>query len=157
MMLTDIIEYSIQREFNMAKKEESLNMELSGDIGQDLKKISVLLESVLNTLEKDRQRSIEHYDNLKDQLDKILEFQHMSDEGAIEREMTKILGIINDSTVKTIKPILASLSKIVSTQIQAETLRNMGGGFNPNKRLTSAIDIHSLLEESSEISVNQDK
>lgn len=127
----------------MSKEEFSM----TGDIAIDLKKISDILEKLMTNIEEDRKRAIEHYNNLQIQLDNILQFQSMSDEGAIERELTKTLSIITESSNKPIKNILDTISKILTTQIQSDTIKSIGNGsFGPKKSI-SGLSISKLLEE----------
>lgn len=133
------------------------NFNGGSNLGASLEKISAMLEKIMAQVEADKQRAIDHYDMLKQSYESMTAHVPMTEEASLEKEMNVALKNINECN-KHYTPIVMALTKILSTQIQADAFtkaassRMNGGNYNSSQigyesNIDRPIDVHALMND----------
>ena len=114
----------------------------------DLRKLSGLLERVLEIFEADRKMAQDNYDKLRSQLDAILEKDmESSEDGKIEAEVNKALKLVFDSATR-LQGVIDTTSRVIIAQLNADAKRDVASIFNNSGGL-KRMNIQNLLDDDS--------
>lgn len=123
----------------------------NSNMGDKLKELSNLLKQALTIYQEDRKIALKNYNEMKGQLNSILESGFdMSEEGKIENECNKALKLLFLSGER-LDNVIQTISKIIITQLNNETKQEIAkhifSGDDGTKKITSPVNITNLLKE----------
>ncbi len=109
--------------------EEQMTTQLTFN-DQKLNKLSELLQESISIYRTDRDRAVEHFNDMKSQLSAILSGPfEMSEEAALERECNKALKLVFESS-KRLDEVIKRVTELIITQLNNESkekiVQNMG-------------------------------
>lgn len=107
------------------------------DMADQLVELNNKFNEIMTVMEKDRKSIEDHIDFMKQGLREVRAYSHMSEEGALEKQINEAYKQLNACN-KRIDTIIDAVTKIVSAKILAEASVKPDG-----EGLTSPIDISS--------------
>ena len=119
------------------------------EIHEKAEKITELLQSAIDTAEKDRNLALSNYKDLKAQLDAITGSLglHMSEDGKLEMQVNTALKLVFQSSERLDK-VIKITSDIMINQLNNLTKEKIAKTFATAREITGPVDIEKFKRKS---------